>query len=106
MQYTSASSHLIGTLPIILYKAFVITTDSGNETADVYQSYPTWGDPVNEYAYYAISIGSNTAGSFSTLLISPPNKDTIITVTPTANITIPNDLTPTGIDIMIKSRIL
>ena len=36
MEYTSASSHLIGTLPIILYEAFVITTGSGNDTADVY----------------------------------------------------------------------
>ena len=105
MQYTSASSHLIGTLLIILYKAFVITTGSGNDTADVYQSYPTWGDPVNEYCYYAISIGSNTDGSFSTLLIIPPNNDTIITITPTVNITIPHDLIPTGIDIMIKSGI-
>ena len=87
-------------------KAFVITTGSGNDTVDVYQNYPTWGDPVNEYCHYAISIGSNTAGSFSTVLILPPNNDIIITVTPTANITILNDLIPTGIDKMIKSGIL
>ena len=60
-------------------KISVFVADSSNYTADVYQSYPTWGYPVNEYVYYAISTGSNTVGSFSTLLIVSANNDTIIT---------------------------
>ena len=84
-------------------KISVFVAGSSNDTAGVYQSYPTWGYPVNEYVYYAISNGSNTAGSFSTLLIVSANNATIITITPTANITIPTDLSPTGIDEMITS---
>ena len=75
----------------------------GGRTAGVYQSYPMWRYPVNEYIYYAISTGSNTVGSFSTLLLVSANNDTIITITPTVNIIVPHDLSPTGIDTTITS---
>ena len=75
----------------------------GGKTGGVYQSYPMWRYPVNEYIYYAISTGSNTVGSFSTLLLVSANNDTIITITPTVNITIPHDLSPAGIDMTITS---
>ena len=84
-------------------KISVFVAVSGSDTAGVYQSYPTWGYPVNEYVYFAISTGSSTVGSFSTLLLVSANNDTIITITPTVNITIPHDLSPTGIDVMITS---
>ena len=82
-------------------KISVFVAVSGSQTAGVYQSYPTWGYPVNEYVYYAISTDSNTEGSFSTLLLVSASNDTIITITPTDNITIPHDLSPTGINITI-----
>ena len=75
----------------------------GGKTAGVYQSYPMWRYPVNEYIYYAISTGSNTVGSFSALLLVSANNDTNITITPTVNIIIPHDLSPTGIDMTITS---
>ena len=53
--------------------------------------------------YYAISTGSNTIGCFVILLIISASNDTIITITPTVNIIIPTDLTPTDIGIMITS---
>ena len=87
-------------------KILVFVAVSGSQTAGVYQSYPTWGYPVNEYVYYAISTSSNTVGSFSTLVLVSANNDTIITITPTDNITIPHDLSPTGINIMIQEEIL
>ena len=80
---------------------FVVGNGGGSQTAGVYQSYPTWGYPVNEYVYYAISTGSNIVDSFSTLLLVSANNDTIITITPTVNITIPYDLSPTGTNITI-----
>ena len=81
---------------------FVAGDGGGSQTAGVYQSYPTWGYSVNEYVYYAISTGSNS-DSFSTLLLVSANNDTIITITPTDNITIPHDLSPTGINIAITA---
>ena len=82
---------------------FVAGDGSDRRTAGVYQSYPTWGYPVNKYVYYAISTGSNIVDSFSTLLLVSANNDTIITITPTDNITIPHDLSPTGINTTITS---
>ena len=72
-------------------------------SAGVYLNYPAWGYPVDIYVYYAVSIGTRFINNtFSSLLIVSANDNTNITITPSVTVTIPSDLSPTGIDTILN----
>ena len=79
---------------------YVVISHVDGFSAGIYQSLPTWGYPVNGYMYYAVTL--NDTNTLKYVLIVSNNDNTVITVTPTVDIVIPQDLSPTGTDIIVK----
>ena len=79
---------------------YVVISHVDGFSAGIYQSFPTWGYPVNGYMYYAVTL--NDTNTLKYLLIVSNNDNTVITITPTVDIVIPQDLSPTGTDIIVN----
>ena len=79
---------------------YVVVSHVDGFSAGIYQSFPTWGYPVNGYVYYAVTL--NDTNTLKYLLIVSNNNNTVITITPSVDIVIPQDLSPTGTDIVVK----
>ena len=97
------------------YKGILVTTGSQKKisvtvaiaefigSAGVYLNYPAWGYPVNNYVYYAVSIGTTYVFTFSSLLIVSANDNTNVTITSSVTVTLPSDLSPTGNDTILNA---
>ena len=59
---------------------------------DIYQAYPHQMFPVFQYQYYAVSIGSHLSHTMSEILLIGNIDNTIITITPTADLVVPIDI--------------
>lgn len=91
---------IISTESFSKISVYVVISHVDGFSAGIYQSFPAWGYPVNSYMYYAVTL--NNTNTLKYLLIVSNNDNTVITVTPTVDIVIPQDLSPTGTDIVVK----
>ena len=98
------------------YKGLLVTAEMGKKisvavamshfddySAGVYVSYPALVYPVNSYVYYAVSVGTDEATSYSSLLLVSGNNNTNIRITPTVAVMIPSSLTQSGIQTVLNA---
>ena len=70
----------------------LIVVNYGSYSMDIYQAYPHHIFPIFQYQYYAVSIGTYVTYTMSEILLVGNIDNTTITITPTADVTVPIDI--------------